>query len=526
MAFVPNGTIRLLAGVPLDNAYTHTMKYASLAAQTAAFTAKTKYVYEHCTYIRETARIRIPDNYDTVIMCNYLMYQNGDFGNKWFYAFITGVYYINDHATEIEFDIDVMQTWAFDYEILPGFIERNHTVTDVVGENTIPEPVGVSRYHLEDDYSTIPTMFSEWDVVMYATFDPSTYQYYGGDGNNGIWSGLDQTTIGKVTITNTNGQISYTWNTSPRAKLADLVNNHATLIEGVVAIVMKPTHFVLHPSNSITIQKPTVFGAYTPRNKKLLTYPYTKLFVTDGNGGGRDYAFEEFTGNATEAHFFINSDKAPNESITCIPTLYRGIIYDISEAIVMSGFPQCSWVSSSFQSYLANNQSNMILSTAMAGAQIIGGAALAAGTAGAGSAIGLGMVASGVSQVAGMIGNVAQESKRPNQAHGAVSNASFFTQGKKGFEFFTMRPITEEYLIIDQFFDMYGYAIHRVGVPNTDSRPNWNYVKMVNSAIKPTGINGLPASDMRKIESVLNNGVTFWKNMANVGNYSLSNAAS
>lgn len=524
MAFVPNGTIRLLAGVPLDNSYTHTLKYGSSAAQTAAFTAKTKKVYEHCTYIRETARIRIPDDYNSVIMCNYLMYQNADFGNKWFYAFITGVYYINDHATEIEFELDVMQTWAFDYDILPGFIERNHTATDVVGENTIPEPVGVNRYHLESEYSTIPAMFSEWDVVMYATFDPSTYQYYGGDGNNGIWSGLDQTPIGKVRITNSNGQISYNWVTSPRATLRDIMDNHATMVDGVIAIVMKPSYFVAHPSTAITIMKPTSFGSYVPRNKKLLTYPFTKLFVSDGNGGGRDYAFEEFTANATEAHFWINSDKAPNESVSCIPTMYRGIIYDISEALVLSGFPQCSWVSNTFQSYLANNQSNMILSTAMAGAQIVGGAAITVATEGAGAALGLGMMASGVTQVATTIGNIAQESKRPNKAHGSVSNASFFTQGKKGFEFYTLRPSREDFPIIDDFFDMYGYAIHRVGVPNTDVRPNWCYVKMIGSAVKPSGIDGLPASDMRKIESVLNNGVTFWKDMGNVGNYTLNNA--
>lgn len=519
MAFVPNGTIRLLAGVPLDNSYTHTLKYASVGAQTAAFTAKTKKVYEHCTYIRETSRIRIPDDYNSVIMCNYMMYQNADFGNKWFYAFIVGVYYINDNATEIEFELDVMQTWAFDYTILPGFIERNHTATDVIGENTVTEPVGVNRYHLHDSYSTIPTMFQDWDVVMYATFDPTTFAYYGGDGNNGIWSGLDQTPIGKVRIINSNGVISYNWITNPRATLTDLVNNHADDVPGVVAIVMRPSHFSSHPTNSITINKPQTLNNL--HNKKCLTYPFTKLVVTDGNGGQRDYAFEEFTGNATEAHFFINSDRAPNESIVCTPTLYRGIVMDITQSIVLSGFPQCSWVSDSFQTYLATNQSNMMLTGALAAGQLVGGAALTA--SGGGTAVGVGMIAGGLTQVAGLIGGIYQASKMPNQAHGSVTNSSFFTQGKKGFEFFTMIPYSEDLRVIDEFFDMYGYAIHRVGTPNTDVRPHWCYVKMVSSAIKPSGIDGLPASDMRKIEAVLNTGVTFWKDMANVGNYSLNN---
>lgn len=527
MSFTPNGTIRLLAGVPLDNTYTHTVRYADRATQTAAFMAKGKaeWTFEHCTYIREHRSIKVPICADDVIMCNYLMYQNLNYGlDKWFYAFITKVIYINDHNTEIEFEIDVMQTWMYDFAFRPCFVERNHTMTDVIGENTIPEPVSVNRYHVEDVVSSIPTMFKNWYIVMYATFDPSTYQYYGGDGNNGIWSGLDQTVIGEVEITNQNGQINQNWVRTPRAVLQDLVNNHAEKIGGVVALVMRPAYFYANPNRNLTVNKPTGFGGYTPRNKKLLTYPYTKLFVTDGNGGGKEYKFEEFTGNATEAHFFINADNAPNESVSCIPTMYKGAISDITESITLTGFPQCSWASDSFQSYLANNQTNMIISTALGAAQIAGGVAGIAVSGGTLSPVALGSIASGATQIANIMAEGVKESRKPAQAHGSVTNSSFFTQGLKGFVFYTMRPIREEYEIIDQYFDMFGYAIRRVMIPNIDARPNWTYIKTQGCLIVPDGINGFASTDMKLIETIHDKGITYWKTMDNVGNYTLNNA--
>jgi hypothetical protein len=70
-----------------------------------------------------------------------MMFQNTAFGNKWFYAFIKGVEYINNSATEVEYEIDVMQTWYFDYDVGESFVEREHSETDDVGDNIVPENV-------------------------------------------------------------------------------------------------------------------------------------------------------------------------------------------------------------------------------------------------------------------------------------------------------------------------------------------------------------------------------------------------
>lgn len=52
------------------------------------------------------------------------MYQNENYSNKWFYAFIDGMKYINDSMTEISISTDVWQTWQFDLEFMESFVER------------------------------------------------------------------------------------------------------------------------------------------------------------------------------------------------------------------------------------------------------------------------------------------------------------------------------------------------------------------------------------------------------------------
>lgn len=530
MAFVPNGTIKLLAGVPLDNSYTHTVKYASASAQTSAFLAKAKRTYEHCTYIRETARLRIPDVYDDVVMCNYLMYQNQGYGNnKWFYAFITGVYYVNDHATEIEFELDVMQTWAFDYEILPGFVERNHTATDVIGEHILPEPVNTGELIIQSEVDSF-SVFSEWDVIAYTTFDWNTWTIPANLGTlaGNVFSGLVRSRLGMITLSRSNNGVvaGISATHDPRQPLSNLVNNHPDLVDGLVALVMSPHALEVNERLTLTLNKPTSsfnMAGVVPRNKKLYTGQFLKLFVNDGAGGGRYYNFEDFVTN--DATFHIYTDRAPDQSLICVPVGYgRGAagasIETQNESIVMGGFPQCAWVSDVFKTYMAQNQANINLTCATAAMHTVVGTATAIAT---GGLVGGGELVGGLQSIVGVMANMEDKQKQPPKQHGAISNTVMMAVGQKRFTPIVYVPKAEFVTAIDGFFDMYGYQVNTVGVPNTDVRPYWCYAKMQGAAIKPKGIDGLPASDMRTIENNLNRGITFWKDLANVGNYALNN---
>ena len=81
--------------------------------------------------------------------------------------------------------------------------------------------------------------------------------------------------------------------------------------------------------------------------------------------------------------------------------------------------------------------------------------------------------------------------------------------------------VSAEYAkVIDDYFDMYGYATRSVKVPNRSARPHWNYVKTNGCVLSGNA----PADDVRKICSIYDDGITFWKNPSEVGNYSLDNS--
>lgn len=52
------------------------------------------------------------------------MYQNENYSDKWFYAFITNMRYVNNSMTEISIITDVWQTWQFELEFKESFVER------------------------------------------------------------------------------------------------------------------------------------------------------------------------------------------------------------------------------------------------------------------------------------------------------------------------------------------------------------------------------------------------------------------
>lgn len=144
MFIEPNTIIRILRNVPLDTTYKHTIFFDSVTAQSDYFIGLTKHHLTLQTYQRvQKGKARVHLNAESLYDCNYMMFQNASFGNKWFYAFITGVEYINNIVSEITFEIDVMQTWHFDYNLGVCYVVRQHATMDYPGDNLETEPVDI-----------------------------------------------------------------------------------------------------------------------------------------------------------------------------------------------------------------------------------------------------------------------------------------------------------------------------------------------------------------------------------------------
>lgn len=152
MYIEPNSTIQLMKNVPLNNRQTDTYFFGTRTLQTNFFAqfVPTGYTFQKQSYQRvnrEYCKLKI--NPELVHECNYMRFQNTAFGDKWFYGFILDSDYINNNTVIIHYKIDPLQSWFFEYSnnMKQCFVEREHTATDVIGENLQDEPVLLGEYY-------------------------------------------------------------------------------------------------------------------------------------------------------------------------------------------------------------------------------------------------------------------------------------------------------------------------------------------------------------------------------------------
>ena len=119
----PQTDIYLLKS-PLQLTNKHQLTFADSNAQFNYFFNLEKIGINDGTYQRKDGVIRYPAHIDTIQEYNYCMYRNDNYSNKWFYAFIVGMEYVNDNMTFIRLKTDVFQTWQFDLNWKQSFIER------------------------------------------------------------------------------------------------------------------------------------------------------------------------------------------------------------------------------------------------------------------------------------------------------------------------------------------------------------------------------------------------------------------
>ena len=119
-------TLYLMKDVDLDPNYNYTIDFDTPQAQSAYFNEKISEALDVNTgysYIKHDEPIKVYQNIDELFGVNYLMFENN---NKTYYAFILNKKWVSDECTALEFKIDVMQTYMFNYEIDETFVEREH----------------------------------------------------------------------------------------------------------------------------------------------------------------------------------------------------------------------------------------------------------------------------------------------------------------------------------------------------------------------------------------------------------------
>lgn len=507
----PNTVIRFYSGVPIDNTYHNTLYFASKSAQSSFFNTSgyLKQSFTNQSYQRvERGKIRVAVKADTLYDCNYVAFQNTAYGAKWFYAFILAVEYINDHCCEISFEIDVIQSYLFDITILDCWVEREHSITDNVGDNTVPESVELGE--LICDLITGTGKLESYSILMASTWSPTHTDH--GDIYFGTVTGLNL------------------WFETADTLGIQRLRNRMSMFESegkldtIVCMTMIPSNFVpvtpgsVDPKEyTISIDRPTSLGEYgEPRNKKLLTYPYCYLAVSTGNNVGT-YRYEYFYETLT-CDFKLRGTTSISCELSLVPYKYNGSIstgsganeYNFTECMYLGDFPQIAWQGDSFKQFLALNGLSSLIGTLGSVAGL--GISVATGNP-------IGAVGSGLA-LAQDFASLTKAAAMPNTAHGSQSQNIDVAGDQKDFYFKRMMVNPESAQIIDSYFDKFGYATNRLKTPNRSTRPHWNYVKTSGCTVKGKA----PADDVRKFCEIHDRGITYWKSASEVGNYTLDNS--
>lgn len=528
MIIEPNSNIRILkSDIELDEL--NQLTFASKSVQESYFKSLPYIQIEDSSYQRKEGVIRFPLGFDEAIQYNYVMYQNEDYSNKWFYAFITDCTYVNDETSFLKIETDVFQTWQFDIVYKPSFIEREmlSTSDDVMGANTQPENLELGEYvnATEPIQSTIGTnnyiCISVADDIIDSSQSNHIY--------NGIASGLIYMIVDNVNALNF------------------ILKEYADKGKGenVVSIFMIPTEFLPSPTwinipnsqlqyayisdstnsynlTGVQINTPTKLNnQFTPVNKKLLTFPYRYLLASNNAGVDVIYKYEDFKfAGTTGIGFNVIGNINAGCSIKYVPTFYKGIENrNYEESFNGAKFPVGSWINDVYTNWLTQNGLNIGISTAGNILQIVGGVSQLSG--GATAIQGASNIASGISGIASTVAQIYQHSLAPNQVEGNVNSSDvMFGVRKSGATFYNM-SIKEEYArIIDNFFSMFGYKTNLVKLPNLNNRSNWNYVKTINCNL----LGDIPQKDMQKLKEIFNNGITLWHNPSTFLDYSQTNS--
>lgn len=571
---VPNSEVYILKNVPLEPSFDHTIWFDSPEQQATAFTT-----YALAFYFNKVSYQRYPRPYitldktaDELYNCNYMMFRNTSYGTKWFYAFITQIEYISNTTSRIYYTIDPMQTYLFDVNVGECFVEREHAMTDAIGDNLNPESFELGEYVYDADY--FPNLFlkANYVICILATWkavyednkwvikDASTGGVGGVD--SGIYTGLTKNL--------------FTYDPSnPKACVQDAnavieAATKANKADGIVSITMYPKFFmnwsitgdlatglVPHTVDSIPAFTGT-FDGYKPKNNKLYTAPFCGVYVDNLQGNAANYAYEYFENRKPK----FNIVGAVNGNLECasIPANYKGLPTNFQESLIMGGFPQCAWNVDTFKAWIAQNKYAIAAGVANTAIDTVKQVALAAtgvGMAGEVAGMSAAMTGAGSAQTIQAVGQYANAyqnaqnvsyntqgdilnktinlvaqvktaSTQPNHARGQQSSSVFCAMGYQGFHYMPYRIQGQFAKIIDDFFSMYGYKTNRLKVPNRNGRKAWNYVKTCGCNL--TG--SAPADVTASLVQIYDKGITFWRCIdlsagnpfTRVGNYSLDNS--
>lgn len=530
--FTPNTNLRLLS-TPLESDYSNTLYFANVTAQTVYFTGKTVKVISDFNYIKKDNSIAINEHIDSLYNCNYVMYQNSNFTNKWFYAFIVRMEWLSNNSTRIYLATDVIQTWFFDITYYQSYIDRCHSDTDIVGDNIVPEDFTIGDaggYQVVGSNDMTPDGIA---ILATTTYDGESRT---GSINSGLYSGAQNLSDFHVD------------NPGVSTILDQYVKNGTAT--AVIRLQQYPYSMKNGPISVSFSKYPTNINGYTPKNKKLLSAAFITCFMSMY---GQECKFSPafITGNSVSIKL---SADLTSGTISSFVENYSS--NDISTIALFAVIPESGWAYNQYKNdYNLHNASNSIYvqrqqkvrteNTAKAVAGYIGaigemaggvidainpvtlssgriGTAVQKVAGGASSVISnstnLAIQFSGIDDITQDLTAIAESYNAPATGNSAASNG-YIATGKTKFTYGYKVPPLDLVERYDKYLSVYGYKQSVYRNINLHARASWTF-------IKTNGLNAsgdFPDEDMDLIKRIFDKGIFFWSSTAVFGNFDQPN---
>jgi len=573
----PKSEIRLF-NVPWQPNDLNFLKFSSTSAQTSAFNsyfngldADDKYSGTDFDIITNGV-IRLPVNQYKAMKFNYLMFHNTDLNSvrTWWYAFITRVEWSAYNTCNVYYTLDAWQNYQFNITFKKCFIERSHVPVsasgdwagDVAGNYLAPEPVSVSPQVEREisDFTSTGGDSSEsldwtptWVLHSTSKYDGNDY-VYSGDGSGETLSAeygrfVSSTSQIQDIIKNygrkSPDQIArevgsasgnQTWKDWVNAifsgtagqdaleavksttSIADLQDHRNELI-GLYAI---PTwvkgnsstwasNDIVHKQINLTLDQNTLAvqkngTSYTPRNKKMLTSMCKGYSLYTRNGFKIALKPELFTTSSPTVGLYANQMGTD------------GFLIHIGDYRNSSD----SWhrLNYSCQSRIGYDANTGLDKTLNQLSVAIGGIGTVANMVSDVSTSNWMGVLSDAGSVVGNARNMIDAIGQRGVNTGSSGNLISITGNRPVPRLVDVSPNWAECEYIDDYLDVYGYAIDEIKSVNITSRPSWNYMKVAKLNAKIDA----PDEYASVIKNAFESGVHIWHtSISNVGNFGLSN---
>lgn len=546
MPTIPNTT--LYVGVaPWNSDLKNVQSYNSRAEQISTIQGLLSYKYEHINIIRRDSDLILKGVNEDLTQCNYLMYQNKDISNKWYFAFIDNIQYNSLNSVIISHTIDVWQTYQFDITYYKNLILRAHVAksSDTVGRWLAPEPINVApeferKHNVFNDLSWTP------QYVLHSTsvFNNTTKKYeYKGNGTGATLSaeyGFFVNNDGDVqTVVKNYGKLSaaealksndddeysnwisdlLTGQTIDKAvKLISTTSisqlqDHRNELIGLYAIPAwvhdgtnkYATNNIKKKEVTVVLPTTTLACGYAPRNKKMLSSLCKAYLFYNENGFKLPLKPELFTSGS------------PSFTVKSTELSTNGFILQIgSYADYTAKTNKISYRCENRLGYDANTGLDKVLNTLTSAVGVVNAVGSVASQAFAGNVGGAVQGAVGaVQQSINMIDALGQRGVNT----GASGDIMSITENRAMPVFADVSPTEAQCRYIDDYLDVYGYAINEIGKISSymKNRSNWNYIQVANCNIKVSA----PNDDVNKLKQMFESGVTIWHK--NFGDYDQAN---